>query len=309
MRWVTYLAGDGAARPGLVVGDHVLGYPGDGGLLGLLGERGERLREAAAQTTAAPREEVALAAAELLAPIPVPPAVRDFMAFEEHHVTSTRALGAEVDPGWWDQPVFYFQNPAAIWPPDAEVPIAPGSTAYDYELEVAAIIDRDCADVTPEEAEDYIAGYTIFCDWSARDLQATEMRQHLGPVKGKDTATSLGPFLVTPDELADVAAGKGFDLAMTATVNGRPYSAGNWKTIHWSFGQLISYAARGTTLRRGDVVGSGTVGTGCILELSRVHGADAYPWLAPGDEVELAVERLGSIRGRLVATPAPAPLG
>jgi len=161
------------------------------------------------------------------------------------------------------------------------------------------VIGRPGRDIRPEDAESHVAGYTILCDWSARDLQDVEMRQGLGPAKGKDGATSLGPWLVTPDELEDARSDNGFDLRMTATVNGKEYSQGNLSDLHWSFAQMISYASRGTTLRPGDVLGSGTVGTGCILELSRVHGQEAYPYLSPGDDVRLDVDRLGSLRGRI----------
>jgi len=127
------------------------------------------------------------------------------------------------------------------------------------------------------------------------------MRIGLGPAKGKDTATSLGPTLVSPDELEPFATAKGFDLAMTVEVNGRRYSEGNWSSIYWTFPQMIAYASRGTTLRPGDVIGSGTVGTGCILELSRVHGTDAFPWLKPGDVVRIEVEQLGVQLSTVVA--------
>jgi 2-keto-4-pentenoate hydratase/2-oxohepta-3-ene-1,7-dioic acid hydratase in catechol pathway len=192
--------------------------------------------------------------------------------------------------------VFYFSNPAAIIGPHDDVPIAPGSAAYDFELEVAAVIGTPGRNIAVADAEAHIAGYTILCDWSARDVQSREMTLNLGPAKGKDTATSLGPVLVTPDELEPYRRGNAYDLVMTATVNGRPYSSGNFADIHYDFGQLIEHAARGTELRTGDVIGSGTVGTGCILELSRTHGLDAYPWLVAGDVVTLAVAQLGEIR-------------
>jgi 2-keto-4-pentenoate hydratase/2-oxohepta-3-ene-1,7-dioic acid hydratase in catechol pathway len=241
-----------------------------------------------------------LAGAALLAPIPQPPSIRDFMAFESHVVTSMAAIGASVDPVWYQQPVFYFTNPAAVFGPGADVPMAPGTAMWDYELEVAAVIGRGGADLDPATAAEHIAGYTILCDWSARDLQGVEMRVGLGPAKGKDTATSIGPLLVTPDELAPYRSGRGYALAMTASVNGTAYSAGTWADLHWSFGKLLAYASRGTHLVPGDVIGSGTVGTGCILELSRVHGGAAYPWLRPGDEVALTVQALGTLTGRVV---------
>jgi 2-keto-4-pentenoate hydratase/2-oxohepta-3-ene-1,7-dioic acid hydratase in catechol pathway len=168
----------------------------------------------------------------------------------------------------------------------------------------AAVIGRPGADIPVDEAEGHIAGYTILCDWSARDLQEEEMAQGLGPAKGKDSATTLGPWLVTPDELADRRTGKGFDLTATTSVNGELYSSGNWSTIYWSFAQAISYASRGTRLRTGDVIGSGTIGTGCILELSRVHDAAKYPWLKAGDQVRISVDGLGAIEST-IQPPVP----
>ena len=167
-------------------------------------------------------------------------------------------------------------------------------------MEVAAIIGLGGSDLHPEHTERHIAGYTILVDWSARDLQRTELAMRLGPAKGKDSATTLGPYLVTPDELEPVRKGRGFDLKMTAAVNDTPYSAGNWSDIHWSFAEMIAYASRGTQLVPGDVIGSGTVGTGCILELSNLHGTGTYPWLVPGDNVEMAIERLGETRARIM---------
>jgi 2-keto-4-pentenoate hydratase/2-oxohepta-3-ene-1,7-dioic acid hydratase in catechol pathway len=148
----------------------------------------------------------------------------------------------------------------------------------------------------------------VMCDFSARDLQQREMRLGLGPAKGKDTATSLGPALVTADELGGRRSGKSFDLAMRAVVNGREYSSGSLDAIYWSFGEMAAYASRGTVLQAGDVIGSGTVGTGCILELSGLHGAERYPWLRPGDEVVLEVEVLGTLRHSIRAGRAPVAL-
>jgi 2-keto-4-pentenoate hydratase/2-oxohepta-3-ene-1,7-dioic acid hydratase in catechol pathway len=145
-------------------------------------------------------------------------------------------------------------------------------------------------------------------DWSARDVQRREMKLSMGPVKGKDFATTLGPVLTTPDELEDARAGRAFDLRMTATVNGREYSQASLAEIYWSFEEMLAYASRGTELVPGDVIGSGTCGTGCILELSLVHGEEEYPWLRRGDEVTLAVERLGRVTNRVVEGPEVIPL-
>jgi 2-keto-4-pentenoate hydratase/2-oxohepta-3-ene-1,7-dioic acid hydratase in catechol pathway len=211
-----------------------------------------------------------------------------------------------MEPDWYELPVFYFSNPASIVRGGDDVATPPGCAELDFELEVAAVVGRAGRDLDAGDASAHIAGFTIMNDWSARDLQRREMKLNLGPAKGKDFATTLGPFLVTPDELSDVVSGKAYDLAMTATVNGREYSRASLADIYWSFGELVAYASRGTWVRPGDIMGSGTCGTGCILELSLVHGTERFPWLAPGDVVSLSVERLGSITNRVVAVePAP----
>jgi 2-keto-4-pentenoate hydratase/2-oxohepta-3-ene-1,7-dioic acid hydratase in catechol pathway len=300
MRWVTYVSpADDAPRPGLLSDSAVHGLRGPQRLLDLLGDDGSALVAAAERALADPAEVVPVEQARLRPPIPVPPSIRDFMAFEAHVRNTRGARGLPVDPGWYERPVFYFSNPASVHGPHDDVAISPGSTRFDYELEVAAVIGREGSDLTPARAAEYIAGYLLLADWSARDIQFTEMAQMLGPAKGKDSATSFGPALVTADELAAHRQGQSFSLAMTATVNGVPYSAGNLADLHWSFGQMISYASRGTRVVPGDVIGSGTVGTGCILELSGLHGGDRYPWLKPGDEVRLEAECLGAITARI----------
>jgi fumarylacetoacetate (FAA) hydrolase len=199
-------------------------------------------------------------------------------------------------PEWYSFPVFYFTNPRAVFPPDAEIPYPKGTQALDFELEIAAIIGKAGINIPVEEADSYIAGYTIMNDWSARDIQAKEMAVGLGPAKGKDFATSLGPVMVTPDELEDRRAAKGFDLAMVARRNGAELSRGNWKTIYYSFAEMIARASENAWLASGDVIGSGTVGTGCILEI----GAEkAGGWLQPGDVIELEVERIGVLRNTI----------
>ena len=263
MRLCTFESG-GKVAPGRIEGERVieLGAPS---LADWLGAGGEDVAEHA------------LGEVRLRAPIPQPPSVRDFYAFEQHVQTARATRGLEVPPEWYGQPVFYFSNPAAIYGPDDEIPFPARSSAWDYELEVAAIVG----------AEGRIAGYTILNDWSARDLQRAEMTVGLGPAKGKDFATSLGPVLVTPDELGDLR------LEMTARVNGEERSRGNLGDIHWPFEELAAHAAESTRLVPGDVLGSGTVGTGCILE----HGDGR--WLRSGDEVELDVEGIGVLRNRV----------
>jgi fumarylacetoacetate (FAA) hydrolase len=220
-------------------------------------------------------DEYALEDVRLLAPVPRPPSVRDAYAFEEHIRNAARVTGRPGVPDeWYELPVFYFSNPAAIFGPDDEIPFPAGSGELDYELEVAAVIG----------AEGAIGGFTVMNDWSARDLQRKEMKVGLGPAKGKDFATSLGPVVVTPDELGDLR------LEMVARVNGEERSRGNMADMYYSWEAIIERAATNTQLVPGDVIGSGTVGTGCILE----HGDGR--WLQPGDVVELEVEGIGVLR-------------
>jgi 2-keto-4-pentenoate hydratase/2-oxohepta-3-ene-1,7-dioic acid hydratase in catechol pathway len=241
-------------------------------------------------------EPEALADVRLLCPVPEPPSIRDFYAFEAHVATARRSRGLEVDPDWYELPVFYFTNPAAVLGPD-DVVAPPDTEELDYELEVAAVIGVECADLDPGDWLDVVAGFTIMNDWSARDLQRREMAQGLGPAKGKDFATSLGPVLVTPDAL--VRHDGVPHAAMRASVNGSQWSEGELADLHFGWGDLLAHASRATRLRPGDVIGSGTVGTGCILELGLVHGRDRYPWLAKGDEVTLTVEGIGSLTNRI----------
>jgi fumarylacetoacetate (FAA) hydrolase len=176
-----------------------------------------------------------------------------------------------------------------------------GSSELDYELEVAAIIDTPVRDLDAARGEEAIGGYTILNDWSARDLQREETTVRLGPAKGKDFASSIGPWLVTPDELADARQGTGYDLAMTATVNGDELSRGIWSSAQFSFGQMIERASADVRLRPGDLIGSGTVGTGCLLE---IRDEKLKRYLLPGDEVTLAIERLGALTAPVVERPS-----
>lgn len=225
--------------------------------------------------------------------------LRDFYAFEQHVATANANRGREVPKEWYQFPVFYFSNANSIYGPNDIIPYPSYSNALDYELEVACVIGKPGRDILADDAEDHIFGYMIFNDWSARDVQAQEMRVGLGPAKGKDFANSFGPYLVTPDELADRRVGRPgvYDLEMIARVNGVEKSRGNWKDLYWSFGQMIERASQDVTLQPGDVIGSGTVGTGCLLELTKGDG----PWLQPGDVVELEIERLGILRNTIGA--------
>jgi fumarylacetoacetate (FAA) hydrolase len=230
-------------------------------------------------------------------PILRPPSLRDFYAFEGHVRTMWERRGGEVPETWYRLPIFYFSNVSEIRGPDEPVWCPAASRELDYELEVAALVDTLCLDLAAERAEEAIGGYTVFNDWSARDLQREETVVRLGPAKGKDFASSIGPWLVTPDELADVRRDTGYDLAMTAEVNGAETSRGRWSDAQFSFGEMLARASADARLRPGDLIGSGTVGTGCLFE---VRDATLGRYLEPGDEVVLRVERLGALRTPIV---------
>jgi 2-keto-4-pentenoate hydratase/2-oxohepta-3-ene-1,7-dioic acid hydratase in catechol pathway len=251
-------------------------------------------------------DPVPLAGARLLAPIAAPPSLRDFYAFEQHARTARSRRGLEMDPDWYQLPVFYFSNPGAIIGPGDPVAAPPRSAELDYELEVACVLAEGGRNVAVEDADRLVAGFTIMNDWSARDVQRREMRLSMGPVKGKDFATSLGPWLVTADEFAPDGVRTVPSAAMVARVNGVEYTRSDLDTVWWSFAEMIAYASESAPLRRGDVLGSGTCGTGCILELSLVHGGERYPYLRPGDQVQLEVEGLGVLANRVVAGTATA---
>jgi fumarylacetoacetate (FAA) hydrolase len=249
-------------------------------------------------------DDAVLPAADLHFGPPVlrPSSLRDFYAFEGHVRTMWERRGGEVPEAWYRLPIFYFSNVSEIRGPGDPIWSPAASAELDYELEVAALIDTPARDLSPERAEEAIGGYTIFNDWSARDLQREETTVRLGPAKGKDFASSFGPWLVTPDELADarVAGATGPDLAMTAEVNGVETSRGRWPDAQFSFGEMLARASADAGLRPGDLVGSGTVGTGCLLE---VRDATLGRYLAPGDIVTLSVERLGSLTNPIVERP------
>jgi fumarylacetoacetate (FAA) hydrolase len=225
-------------------------------------------------------------------PILRPPSLRDFYAFEQHVRTMWERRGGTVPEAWYRLPIFYFGNVSEMRGPDDPVWCPAASAELDYELEVAALIDTPVRDLPPERGEEAIGGYTIFNDWSARDLQRDETTVRLGPAKGKDFASSIGPWLVTPDELEDRREGRGYQLTMTASVNGQELSRGTWSDIQHGFGEMVARASADAQLQPGDLLGSGTVGTGCLLEIKDER---LGRWLQPGDQVTLSVERLGEL--------------
>ncbi|MGW1750322.1 fumarylacetoacetate hydrolase family protein [Streptomyces sp. NPDC002092] len=247
----------------------------------------------------------------LLAPLQ-PPTVRDFVTFEEHVEGVRRSVDGSVGvpEQWYAAPTFYFTNPYAVYGPGDDIPVPPGSGVLDFELEVAAVIGKEGRDLTPEQAREHIVGYTVLNDWSARDLQSAEMRVGLGPCKGKDTATTLGPCLVTADELDEHRDEEGFlRLGLTAAVNGEVVGKDLLSNMSWTFEEMVAYASRGTWVRPGDVLGSGTCGNGgCLAELWGVRGRQDPAPLKPGDTVTLTVEGIGSVSNTVVRGPDPLPL-
>jgi fumarylacetoacetate (FAA) hydrolase len=246
-------------------------------------------------------DDALLEAADLAFGPPVlsPPSFRDFYAFERHVRTMWERRGQEIPEAWFRLPIFYFSNTSELRGTGDPVWAPAGSQELDYELEVGALVDTAALNLSAARGEEAIGGYFVLNDWSARDLQRDETTVRLGPAKGKDFAASMGPWLVTPDELADrrPAGSTGPDLAMTATIRtgeGRVVetSRGTWSSAHHSFGAMVERASADARLRPGDILGSGTVGGGCLLEI-REGTLDRY--LVPGDEVTLEIERLGRL--------------
>lgn len=241
-----------------------------------------------------------------------PPSIRDFVAFEEHVegvVRSVTANAAVVDE-WYDAPTFYFSNPHTLLGAHDDVAVPPGSSLLDFECEVAAVVGVEGRDLHPDEAGAAIVGYTIFNDWSARDLQRSEMRVGLGPAKGKDFASTLGPWLVTADEFDPRHDEAGFlPLEMTVAVNGETVGRDLLSNMGWPFADLLAYASRGSVVRPGDVLGSGTCGNGgCLAELWGRSGSVAPPPLQVGDVVTMSVEGIGTLRNRVVPGAQPHPI-
>jgi 2-keto-4-pentenoate hydratase/2-oxohepta-3-ene-1,7-dioic acid hydratase in catechol pathway len=286
---------DGATRAAIVASDGVRPLPADVRVLDVLADH-----------SLAARAGDVVEGARLLAPVE-PPTIRDFSVFHQHieGVVLNSDPDAKVPEVWYASPFCYFSNPHAVTGPGDEIPVPPGCRLLDLELEVAAVIGRAGTNLRPEDAEAHIAGYTVFNDWSARDLQRHELQLGLGFCKAKDFANTLGPWIVTPDELERFRRGDRLDLTMSASINGRSLGEDTLASMAWSWGELVSYASRGTWVRPGDVLGSGTCGNGCLLELWGRRGRDGLPPLAPGDTVTLNVKGLGTLENAVVAGVDP----
>jgi fumarylacetoacetate (FAA) hydrolase len=233
-----------------------------------------------------------------LAPVPRPTSMRDGYAFRQHVEAARRNRGVEMIAEFDQFPVFYFTNHQAVIGPGPLKVMPEHLKKLDFELEAAIVIGKEGRNIKVSEADSHIAGYMVMNDWSARYLQMEEMKLSLGPAKGKDFATAIGPYLITKDELESKRIpgkdGDRYDLTMTASLNGKEYSRGNLKDMTWTFAQIIERASYGVTLYPGDVIGSGTVGTGCFLELNGSKITDNL-WVQPGDEMTCTIELLGSL--------------
>lgn len=248
----------------------------------------------------------------LLSPVTFPVSCRDAYAFRQHVETARRNRKSPMIPEFDQYPVFYFTNHHSIQGPGAIHFMPDHFEKLDFELEAAIVICKQGRNIRAEEADQYIGGLMIMNDWSARKLQMEEMLLNLGPAKGKDFATSLGPWLVTLDELEDLVVpakenhvGKSWNLKMKCRVNGVQVSEGNLADMNWTFAEIIERASYGVTLQPGDVIGSGTVGTGCFLELNgtgKLNDPDyTEQWLQPNDVVEMEIDRLGILNNTIIA--------
>jgi 2-keto-4-pentenoate hydratase/2-oxohepta-3-ene-1,7-dioic acid hydratase in catechol pathway len=309
MKLVSYEL-ENVPRAGIVVDEQVLD------VTTLLGEQGElrdvrallelpndpltRLKSALSSAHAA--QGMPLGMVRLRAPILQPPTVRDFMVYEGH---ASAGGTRQLSDAWYRLPIFYFSNPLCIFGPEGAVPYPSASEQLDYELELAAVIGREARNVAEADAFSYIAGFTIFNDWSCRDLQRDEMEARLGPAKGKDAASSLGPWIVTTDELAPFIRDGRLHLRCTLKVNGVQWMENNAGIMHHSWGAMIERASRDSRLVPGDVLGSGTVTGGSIGEATR-NGFPAR-YLEPGDVVEIEVEGIGVLRNTIAPKVNPNP--
>lgn len=331
MKLVTFQSEEGPARLGCVIAEHVYDLAECAGVMALalpsnmlsLLRAGEEVMGLVRRVEEACKGRRMKAVGKtdelrLLAPIPNPPSCRDAYAFRQHVATARRNRGVDMIPEFDQYPVFYFTNHNAIFGP-GDVPVESDHLEkLDFELEAAVVIGKQGRNISSSEADSFIAGYTIMNDLSARVLQFEEMKLNLGPAKGKDFATVIGPWLVTPDELeeykieSDFDLGRGYDLKMSAWRKGKEVSSGNLKDMNWTFAEIIERVSYGVDIFPGDVIGSGTVGTGCFLELNGSAALQAKKkdeeftpvWLQDGDTIELEITGLGRLQSHITKVAA-----
>jgi 2-keto-4-pentenoate hydratase/2-oxohepta-3-ene-1,7-dioic acid hydratase in catechol pathway len=251
---------------------------------------------------------------QLLAPLPNPRSVRDYIGFEQHMLNASKSFGHKVGEAWYEMPIFYFTNHQAVYGPEDAIKRPEKEIKMDLELEIAVVMGKKGHDIKAENADGYIFGYTIFNDWTARFIQKREMEVPLGPHKGKDFANAFGPCIVTKDEFEQyrcsisreihpehltmpLSTGDRFDLKMTSKINGQTICEGNYKTVHWTFPQMIERASENNVaMMPGDILGSGTVGWGSLVE----NNFTVHRPLEPGDVVELEIEGIGILRNKVI---------
>lgn len=299
---------DGVTRLAIVNGEHLQPLTTEVELTALL--TASAAERSAMVELAKDGELIALSDVRFRASIE-PTTLRDFLTFEEHLEGSLKILGAtEPHPVWYEMPVFLFYNSNAVSGPDDVIAVPPGCELLDFELELAVVIGKPGKDLTPERAGEHIAGYTLFNDWSARDLMAPVLPFGMGPMKGKDFANSFGPWIVTADELEPYRRDGRIALELHAELNGVPLPAGGDNSVNmaWSFEEMIAFASRGTELKPGDVLASGTCGGGSLLEYWARLDTQLVPPLKPGDVVTLVAEGIGSMSNTIVAGTSAVPL-
>jgi 2-keto-4-pentenoate hydratase/2-oxohepta-3-ene-1,7-dioic acid hydratase in catechol pathway/glyoxylase-like metal-dependent hydrolase (beta-lactamase superfamily II) len=311
MRWLTF-RDDSGERTGVLSGDGKTIHPLTPGvsLLDLIG-RGAAVLQELGNDALRSASTVPLDRVTLMAPIPRPPSIRDSLCFLDHMRNCQAAMGGGrvLKDAWYRIPAFYFACPSTVLGPYGDAPMAPGSVWQDFELEIAAVIGTAGKDLSVADAERSIVGYMIFNDWSARDLQQLEGQLAIGQAKGKDSGVTLGPYLVTPDELEPYRRDGKLSLYATALVNDEVIGSGSTAQMDWSFAEIIAYASRGVMLNPGDVFGSGTVPTCTLVEHLDPTAPESFRgWLHDGDVVALRVEGLGETRQTVRKTPAPQPL-
>lgn len=249
----------------------------------------------------------------LMSPLTNPRSIRDYLSFEQHMLNASKTFGHSIGEAYYDIPVFYFTNHNAVFGPQDEIKRPKNETKMDFELELAVVMGKKGSDIPEDETDDYIFGYTIFNDWTARSLQREEMTLPLGPAKGKDFANAFGPCIVTKDEFEQYSCtisrathpehltmpkttGDRFDVKMSARINGETICEGNYKTAYWTFAQMIKRASDNVTLLPGDILGSGTVGWGSLIE----NNFSVHRPLEPGDQVELEIEGIGVLSNKVI---------
>ncbi len=301
MKLVTFLKPQGQSRTGWVLGDQIVDMqlahadlPTD--MLTFIDNHEEYFSIIRGLGEVKPH--YALSAVKLLAPLPNPRSFRDYIGFEMHMLNASKSFGHTIGQAWYEMPIFYFTNHQAIYGPDDEILRPKKETKLDLELEMACISGQTGKDILASEAKNHIFGYTIYNDWTARAIQKREMELPLGPHKGKDFANAIGPWIVTADEMEQYMGENGrFNLRMTSRINGVTVCDGNYNTVHYTFSQMIERASENNVnLMPGDVLGSGTLGWGSLIE----NNFTVHRPLEPGDEVELEIEGIGILRNKVI---------